>query len=154
MRFSHPMVWIVGMLAIVAFFVLVALQKAWRAASWPRERRRRERWSKAVARVESWTQITERGDYRLVLEVAPVDAPPTYRSTPERVKLRGIARLPREAVEWMEKANELPVRVGRASELVVDLGEIVAEDAEAIARTAYAETGTPAWTTVPADAAQ
>jgi hypothetical protein len=70
------------------------------------------------------------------------------------VKLRGIARLPREAVEWMEKANELPVRVGRASELVVDLGEIVAEDAEAIARTAYAETGTPAWTTVPADAAQ
>ena len=146
MRVSHPMVFVVGIAAVALFFVAIALHKAWRVLSWPSVRRRREGWLSRVARVESAMRVTEAGDYLLVLDVAlaPDDAE-SYRGMPARVKLRGIARLPQQAVTWMENANELPVRVAPPSSLAVDLRPIVGEEAVAIERAAYLQRGAGHW---------
>lgn len=147
MRLSHPIVWVVGIAAIALFFVAIALVKTWRYLAWPRVRKKRAGWAKTIARVESSTRLTGKGDYLLVVAVVPAASPPTYREATARVRLRGIARLPEAAVAWLESSQELPARVGPSAptDLAIDLEAIVGDAAHAIERAAFVERGATTW---------
>src|SRR3954471_11791336 len=122
MRISHPIVFVIGVAALFAFFAFVAIMKAYRAITWRALQRRRYEWPAVRARVESSSRVTEVGDFVLVLQVEPLVDAAGYRTTTERPRLRGIARLPERAVTWMLSSGELPVRVNpkRATDLAVD----------------------------------
>jgi len=66
-RFISESSWLVGMSVLGGLFALMlawfALAHVHRMASWPREKRRRESWRKVVADVESWTRVTDAGDF-------------------------------------------------------------------------------------------
>jgi hypothetical protein len=147
MQIITPLGWAIGIVLAVVLTLASVVFMIWSRASWPRERRRRERWSRHLARVESWTRVTEKGDHLLVIAVPAPDAR-SYRVDAEPTRLRGVARLPREAVSRMENARELPVLVSPESQVVVDLRAIMGESAEVIERALYLEVGTPNWKTI------
>lgn len=151
MRIYDQGVWLVCVavfaVLVVAGVIYLAVEKGWRSASWPRERARRAGWSKEVAQVESWTRVTEVGDFQIVLSLVSSELVETYRSTIGRVRLRGMARLSARAVTHMESTKLLPVRFS-LPEIVIDLAEVDADNAEAIDREMFLERGTPKWKVV------
>jgi hypothetical protein len=146
-RFSHPYVWVVGIIGLGLALLAVVVHKVWRALSWPAEQRRRQAWPKSVARVVDATRLTSDGDYLLTLEVADTAPTATYRSMPARARLRGVARVPAPAVAWMDDSGEIPVRMLLPG-LVIDLHAIMGEQADAFDRDAYRRRGTPTWKAV------
>jgi len=151
MRISHPLVFVIGIAGVFAFFAFLAVMKAYRAITWPALQRRRYEWPAMRARVESSSRVTEAGDFLLVLQLEPLIDPAGYRTTTERPRLRGIARLPERAVTWMLSSGELPVRVNpkRATDLAVDVRALVdSSEADSFERKAFMERGLGQWRAV------
>lgn len=141
--------WLIGIclmgVVFAGLFGWFAVSHVHRMASWPREKRRRDGWAKVVADVESWTRVTEAGDFVVLLAVP--DDPEIdrmYRATAPKSRWRATVRLTPAAITRMEAEKTLPIRKDGV-ELAVDLAAIDGDVAEAIERAMFLERGAPKW---------
>lgn len=135
MRLSHPLVPVVGLVVFVLLglvFGVLSLLRWLRGARWEGEASRRRALATAVARVVSCDRVTERGDYRIVLEL------------PGTQPMRGLVLLSPKAKERVDAEHTLPIRWDptKPDELVIDLTSLGDEDLE---RAEYKQWGLRRW---------
>lgn len=157
----YPINWLAGFGLVLTAAVVVSallgflmLLKWKRRVSWPKESRRRAELVPGTAIVESSLTVSENDDFcfvRLTLLV-PRGGEETYRVASGQLRLRGIARLPAELMPRIEDGREIPIRAapGAPHDLVIDLGALLGERAEAIEQRIYFDYGTPGWNPVEA----
>lgn len=152
MRFYSESSWLVGMALVGLLFaclcVWFALSHVHRMAAWPREKRRRDSWTKVVADVETYTRVTEAGIF--VVQLAVPDDPEIdrmYRATAPKTRWKATVRLTPSAVVRMEAEKTLPIRRSNA-DLVIDHVAIEGDAAEAFERETFLQFGAPKWKAV------
>ena len=163
MRFSSPIVWIVGVVFFVLLMVVIgvvravgAAKQAVRARGWSDEKKERERWTKLDARVVSARRVTDGGVFILVIELPEgAHASNPYAAPTPRV-LKRTDHVGEKVGELVESAASLPVLLDPASGAVVlDIPTLVARagaslDADALAAEDYAQRGRWKWQPAPA----
>ncbi len=152
MRFYTEGSWLVGIALISVLFacfgVWFVVSHLHRMAAWPREKRRRDSWAKVVADVETYTRVTEAGVF--VVQLAVPDDPDIdrmYRATAPKTRWKATVHLTPAAIARMESEKTLPIRRSDA-DLVIDLGAIEGDTAEAFEREAFLQFGAPKWKAV------
>jgi hypothetical protein len=149
-----PINWAVGFLMLLcvsivvgALFVFIAIARVFRRRRWPDELRRRRALPVVTAHIEHCLKITDE-DVRLVLAIDPA-VTDDYRA-PERIRLRGIARLPADAVEKLDVDEKVPVRFDAHAPVwsTLDVGALAGRDTADDDRDAYVLRGAAKWDVV------